>query len=138
MRSDGNTARIHGPISQTGRKERDMKRHSLWALTIIAPFAMSATAAPVEGPDSVFVKTMTVRYDAEQILDRKSAEKLFFRIRAAAEEVCRIASFPVGYEMWDEHACAVDAVAEAVRNAGLPALDRYYFRDSRPVQVTHR
>lgn len=115
-----------------------MKRHSVLALLVAAPLGLAATAAPVEGPDSLAVKSMTVRYDAAQISNRKSAETLFFRIRQAAEEVCRIASFPRGYEMWDEHACEVDAVAEAVRHADLPALDRYYYRGSGPVLVTNR
>lgn len=113
-----------------------MKLHTGMALLIAASAGVASAAIPGEGPDSLAVQSMTVRFDAAEIVDRKSAGKLFFRIRQAAEEVCRIASFPRGYEMWDEHACEVDAVAEAVRDADLPALDRYYHRGSGPELVT--
>jgi UrcA family protein len=116
-----------------------MKTHSVLALVAAASFGSAALAAPVvEDPDSLAIKSMTVRYDAAAITDSKSAEKLFFRIRLAAEEVCRLASYPRGYEMWDEHACEVDAVAEAVREADLPALDRYYSRGSGETLVIRR
>jgi UrcA family protein len=115
-----------------------MKRHSVLALMAAVSCGSATLAAPVEDPDSLAIKSMTVRYDAAAITDSKSAEKLFFRIRLAAEEVCRLASYPRGYEMWDEHACAVDAVAEAVREADLPALDRYYSRGSGEVPVVRR
>jgi UrcA family protein len=100
-------------MKQIRKQERHMKRHSVLALLAAAPFAMVATGAPVEGPDSLGVRSMTVHYDAASITDSKSAEKLFFRIRAAAEEVCRLASYPRGYEIWEEHSCAANAVAEA-------------------------
>jgi UrcA family protein len=112
-----------------------MKLHTGLVL-LIAAAAGTASAAEGEGPDGVAVESMTVRYDAAEIVDRRSAGKLFFRIRQAAEEVCRIASFPRGYEMWDEHSCQVDAVDEAVRDADLPALDRYYYRGSGPALET--
>lgn len=91
----------------------------------------AATAAPVDtdgmdGTDRVQVRTEVVEYDADEIRDTRSAQRLFFRIRRAAEEVCRLSSHPVGYELWDEHACEVDAVAEAVQDAGLPALDQLH------------
>jgi UrcA family protein len=116
-----------------------MNRQSVLAISALlaaAPFGMAAMAAPVEESDSVGVKTMTVHYDAAAITDSKSAEKLFFRIRAAAEEVCRLASYPHGYEIWDEHSCAGEAVAEAVREADLPALDQYYNRGSGSAAIT--
>jgi UrcA family protein len=115
-----------------------MKRHSVLALAAAALFGSVAVAAPVEDPDSLAIKSMTVRYDAAAVTDSKAAERLFFRIRLAAEEVCRLASYPRGYEIWDEHSCEVDAVAAAVRDADLPALDRYYSRGSGETLVMRR
>lgn len=116
-----------------------MKLHTGMALLIAAASTgVAAAAVPGEGPDTLGIQTLTVRYDAARIDDRKSAEKLFFRIRQAAEEVCRTASFPRGYEMWDEHACELETVAQAVRDAALPALDRFYYRGSGPILVTRR
>lgn len=113
-----------------------MKLHAGLALLIAASAGEASAAVQTEGPDSVVVESMTVRFDAEEVVDRKSAGKLFFRIRQAAEEVCRLASYPRGYEMWEEHSCQVDAVAEAVREVDLPALDRYYHRGSGPALDT--
>jgi UrcA family protein len=115
-----------------------MKLHTGLALLIAATTAGTASAAVQgEGPNTLAVQSMTVRYDATQISDRKSAGKLFFRIRQAAEEVCRVAASPRGYEMWDEHACEVDAVEQAVQDANLPALD-YYYRGTGPALLTLR
>jgi UrcA family protein len=113
-----------------------MKMHTGMALMIAAAAAVASAAVPDEGPDSVAVDSTTVRFDAAEVVDSKSAGRLFYRIRRAAEEVCRIASFPRGYEMWEEHACEVDAVAEAVRDVDLPALDRYFYRGSGPMLAT--
>ncbi len=76
-------------------------------------------------PDRIEVRTVTVPYDAAR-LDSKSTEKLFFRIRLAAEQACDIASNAVGYERWDEHACETAAVSEAIQQAGEPELREYY------------
>jgi UrcA family protein len=117
-----------------------MNRHSVMAIALVAAasFGSAAMSAPVGDPDSLAIKSMTVRYDAAAITDHKAAEKLFFRIRLAAEEVCRVASYPLGYELWDEHACAANAVDEAVREADLPALNRYYSRGSGETLVIRR
>ncbi len=116
-----------------------MKLHTGMALAIAAASPCVAGAAvPGEGPDTLAVQSMTVRYDATEIRDSKSAQRLFFRIRQAAEEVCRIASYPRGYEMWDEHACETSAVADAVRTADIPALDQYYYRGTGPLLTTRR
>lgn len=77
-------------------------------------------------PDRIEVRTVTVPYDASRLQDSKSTEKLFFRIRLAAEEACDIASNAVGYERWDEHACETTAVSEAIQQAGEPELREYY------------
>lgn len=74
----------------------------------------------------VEVRSMSVRYDASEMNDPKSAQKLFFRIRQAAEEVCRLSSHPRGYEIWEERACESEAVAEAIELADIPELDEYY------------
>jgi UrcA family protein len=103
-----------------------MKVQSALALLVAGSFAVTAAAAPVEDPDSVQIHSESVRYDAATIHDEDTARKLFFRIRRAADEVCNIASNPRGYEIWHEHACEAEAVAEAVRDAGVPALDDYY------------
>jgi UrcA family protein len=113
-----------------------MKTPYALALIAAASFGTYANAAPVEGPDSVPVLTTSVRYDATQIRDGRSAERLFFRIRMAAENVCQIASHPAGYEIWDERACEKDAVAQAVRAADLPELNRYYFGDSSELVIS--
>jgi UrcA family protein len=115
-----------------------MKRHFVLALVAATSFGSAAMAAPVDDPDTLAIKSATVRYDAAAVTDDKSAEKLFFRIRRAAAEVCQLASYPRGYEIWDEHACEVDAVADAVRDADLPALDRYYSRGSGEAPVVRR
>ena len=105
-----------------------MKKHHGFMLLAAASFGMVAAAAPVEDPDSLQIRSETVRYDADQVQDRKSAQKLFFRIRHAAEEVCRIASNPRGYEIWYEHDCEAKAVAEAVAQVDIPALHEFYNR----------
>ena len=109
-----------------------MKLNTAMALAIAAAAGTAGAAIPDEGPDRLAVETATVRYDAAEVVDRNSAGKLFFRIRQAAEEVCRLASYPRGYEMWDEHACEMEAVAQAVQDADLPALDQYYQRGAGP------
>lgn len=102
------------------------------SLLVAAAFALPALAAaadaPVQNPDSVQVRSETVTYDAAQVDDPRSAERLFFRIRHAAAEVCRIASHPVGYERWVEHDCEAEAVEDAVRATDLPELNEFYFR----------
>ena len=84
-----------------------MKR--LCAILMAGTVGAGAMAADVtnEAPgaaytDSIEVRTMTVPYEASEIRDEDSAEDLFFRIRRAAAEVCRISSFPRGYEVWYE------------------------------------
>jgi UrcA family protein len=109
-----------------------MSKHSRTALLAAAALAVpafgaAATGATVE-PDSVQVRSELVTYDAEHIDDPRTAERLFFRIRKAAAEVCNIASHPVGYELWQEHACETEAVEEAVRETGLPELSEFYVR----------
>lgn len=88
--------------------------------------AAEGTGASLQGTDSLEVRSQQVRYDASGLDDPKEAERLFFRIRQAAAEVCSIASHPVGYERWEENACERDAVAVAVEDADVPALDDYY------------
>lgn len=104
-----------------------MNKHYGLTLLIAATCGMAGAAAAQEGPDSLEMRSAAVSYDAAKTHDAKSAEKLFFGIRQAAEEVCRISSYPRGYEIWQEHACETEAVAQAVREAGVPALDEYYF-----------
>src|SRR5688572_9829371 len=108
-----------------------MKR--LIAILMTGAAGVGAMAADVSGEaagaaymDSVQVRTVAVPYEAAQIRDENSAEDLFFRIRRAAAEVCRISSFPRGYELWYEHDCEAEAVAEAVRDTDVPALEDYY------------
>lgn len=103
-----------------------MKKHSAFTLLIAAPFAMAAAAAPVEGPDMLQINSMPVQYDAAAVRDSKSAEKLFFRFRQTAEEVCRQSSRPAGAEVWEQLACENEAVADAVRQADIPALNTWY------------
>lgn len=108
-----------------------MKKHYAMALLIAAPLGPVAlahhAADHVDGPDMAQIRTEIVHFDAAAIHDRKAARKLFFRFRQTAEEVCRLSSNPVGYEMWEERACEAEAVADAVRQARLPALDAYYY-----------
>lgn len=87
----------------------------------------AAADEPVENPDSVLVRSELVTYDEARIDDQRDAERLFFRIRHAAADVCRIAANPVGYERWVEHDCERDAVAEAVRDTDVPELIEFYF-----------
>jgi UrcA family protein len=109
-----------------------MSKHSRTVLLAAAALAVpalgvAATGAAVD-PDSVQVRSQVVTYDAGEIDDARSAQRLFFRIRQAAAEVCSIASHPVGYELWEEHTCEADAVEDAVRDTGLPELSEFYFR----------
>jgi UrcA family protein len=123
---------IHDPFA---KQEHDMKTRSMLALLLAGSFgAIGGAAEPgdmrldmLNGPDMLEMDSETVRYDAMQIRDEKSAERLFFRIRQAADEVCRISPTPRGYEIWFEHDCAAAAVERAVENADVPALDEYYF-----------
>lgn len=90
-----------------------------------------ASAAPA-GTDSVQVASTNVTFSTELANTPQGAKQLFFRIRLAAEEVCRTASYPVGHEIWTQHACETAAVANAVRSAGIPALsERYLGRATR-------
>lgn len=112
-----------------------MKRNL--AMTLLASAALGATglvAAQDPQPnnmqnlqgESVQIQSVTVPYDTSEIQDERGAEKLFFRIRAAAAEACDIAPHEVGYERWDEHACEASAVSSAVQDVGEPALVDYY------------
>lgn len=105
-----------------------MKRHIGMALLLAGTLGVAGGASAAEGDelDSVEVRTISVPYEASQIRDEQSAETLFFRIRRAAEEVCRIASHPRGYEIWYEHACEAEAVADAIGDVNEPQLDEYY------------
>jgi UrcA family protein len=105
-----------------------MKKHHGFIWAAAASFTLAAAAAPVEDTESVQVRSETVRYDPQEIQDRESAEKLFFRIRQAAEEVCRISFNPRGYERWYEHDCEAEAVSEALADADIPALDEFLDR----------
>ena len=104
-----------------------MKLHSTMGLLVTTSLAVgAANAATPESEDSlVIIPSETVRYDATDLNDQRAARQLFNRIRGAAEEVCRISSSPRGYEIWHEHDCAAQAVAEAVSEADNPALDEY-------------
>jgi UrcA family protein len=86
---------------------------------------MNVEAMTVDGFGTIEVRSLSVPYDTG-MQDDQSAKKLFFRIRQAAAEVCSIAANPVGYELWEEHACEKEAVAEAIQLADIPALDAYY------------
>lgn len=97
---------------------------ALAAASLLATGAASATPADT---DSVQVASATVAFNAEAANTPQGARQLFFRIRQAAEEVCRIASHPVGYELWTQHACENAAVSRAVRASGIPALNERYF-----------
>ena len=112
--------------------EDHMNKHLRTTLLVAAAVGMPALGAaatdPIENPASVQVRSGSVTYDAERIDDPRSAERLFFRIRRAAEEVCRLSSHPVGYELWEERACEADAVEDAVRTTAVPELDEFYFR----------
>lgn len=107
-----------------------MKRHFTMALiasgAAMGVAAGAAVAAEIPDPDSVQIRSVTVPYDAADIRDQRGAEKLFFRIRQAAEEACDIASHEVGYERWEEHACETAAVSGAVQDVGEPVLTDYY------------
>lgn len=86
-------------------------------------------------PDALQVDSEVIRYDASKVHDDRSAKRLFYQIRKAAEDVCRISSHPVGYERWVEHDCEADAVAKAVSQSGIPVLRE--FTESSPA-FAHR
>lgn len=104
------------------------RSRSIFVAAALASAAATVPAAIVEtgGSDYVQVRSEVVDYEAAEIRDAKSAERLFFRIRQAAEEVCRLSTHPVGYELWEERACEAEAVSEAVDATDLPALEDYY------------
>lgn len=115
-----------------------MNKHFRNSLLAAAALGLSGIAAAAAGsaqepdgvldPDSVQVRSEIVRYDAAGIDDPRDAERLFFRIRKAAADVCSIASHPVGYERWVEHECEAEAVEDAVRATDIPELNDFYFR----------
>lgn len=100
---------------------------ALLAAASVGACGVAAAAALDTDRASVQVRSETVEYDANEIRDARSAERLFFRIRQAAEDVCRLSSHPVGYELWDERACEREAVAEAVDDTDLPMVEQLYF-----------
>lgn len=89
----------------------------------VAGVASAATSGP---PQNLQIRSISVPYDPARVINQDTAETLFFQIRHAAAEVCRIASFPRGYELWYEHACETEAVAEAIDEVNIPALDEFY------------
>lgn len=111
-------------------------RSSLLAAAALGGLSGLAAAAAVpaqeagstQDPDSVQVRSEIVRYDAARMDEPREAERLFFRIRKAAADVCSIASYPVGYERWVEHECEAEAVEDAVRATDIPELNEFYFR----------
>jgi UrcA family protein len=100
-----------------------MQRSSglVWIAVATLGFATAASASP-SGTGSVQVNSVTISYDAADAATSQGARELFDRIRQAADKVCRIASYPVGYEIWHQHACEAKAVSEAVRQANIQAL----------------
>lgn len=88
--------------------------------------AAAASTADTELRRSVQVDSETVEFDAERASTAAGASMLFDRIRQTADEVCRIASHPVGYEIWVQHNCEARAVARAVRSVDIPALNQRY------------
>ena len=106
--------------------------------SLILGLAAGGTAVAQQGTTmapEVETRTLSVEFDADEIRTERDAERLFFRFRQAAEEVCRISSFPRGYEIWQEHDCEADAVARAVEDADVPALDEFYYGMSGRVAV---
>ena len=104
-----------------------MKPHIGLALLLAGTLGVTGTAAAQDNPpQTVEIRTLSLPYEAAELRDEQAAETLFFRIRQAAEEVCRIAHHPRGYEIWHEHACEAEAVAEAIGDVNEPALDQYY------------
>jgi UrcA family protein len=98
------------------------------ALGVGSALAQESTAN-VAGPaaaSDALTRSLTVRFDADHIQSPRDAEKLFFQIRQAAEEVCRLASNPRGHELWEQHSCETLAVAKAVDEANVPELTRLY------------
>ncbi|MFO7325371.1 MAG: UrcA family protein [Pseudomonadota bacterium] len=88
----------------------------------------------VTSPD-VLTRTVVVRFDANSIQSQRDAEKLFFRIRRAAEEVCSLSARPLGQEIVEQNNCETRAVAKAVEDANVPALSRFYFGVKGHVEV---
>lgn len=96
-------------------------------ITACAAAGVASMAGAVERQEAGQERTEKVTYHvASAATDAKTAKELFFRIRGAAAEVCEISSHPVGHELWATHACEVSAVAAAVREANVPALNAYY------------
>jgi UrcA family protein len=98
--------------------------------TLAAAACLAAPAFATSGadtPDSVDVRSTKVSYNTAEIRDAAALERLFFRIRLAAEEVCRTNGNTRGVEIWIQHNCEADAVVQAVRASGIPALQQYYF-----------
>lgn len=115
-----------------------MKTLSTLTLLALTASGTASAAVTMNAPDSLQIQSATVHYDAAAIQDRRSAKKLFFEIRMAAEEVCRLSSAPRGHEIWAERDCEAAAVAEAVNAADIAALDEYYYRGSGDVMVSRR
>lgn len=96
----------------------------------LAAAALGATTLAVAQdhaqPDRVDVRSVSVPYDAAQLGNEAATERLFFRIRLAAEQACDLSSNAVGQERWDEHACETEAVSNAIQTAGEPRLRDYY------------
>ncbi len=109
-----------------------MQRSSglVWIAVATLGFATAASASP-NGTSSVQVSSVTVSYDVADVATSQGARELFDRIRQAADKVCRTASFPVGAERWEQHACEAQAVSEAVRQANIqPLLEQRKGRES--------
>lgn len=106
-------------------------RKSISLIAAAASLALAGVASAAPGDtDSVQVRSMTVSFETDQAHTPAGARQLFHRIRQAADEVCRIARNPVGYEIWVQHSCEARAVKAAVQAAGIPALEQYYSRDT--------
>lgn len=115
-----------------------MKTHPGLPLLLAATLGATALAAPVVDEETLQIQSETVRYDPAEIRDSRSAEDLFFRIRQAADEVCRISSFPRGYEIWYQLDCETEAVRQAVDDVDLPALDEYVYGDAGETVIRRR
>lgn len=106
--------------------------------SLILGLAASGAAMAQQGSamdPEVETRSLSVEFDADEIRTPRDAERLYFRFRQAAEEVCRISSFPRGYEIWQEHDCEAAAVARAVEDAEVPALDEFYYGRSGRVAI---
>lgn len=106
-----------------------MKKSASLAAIAVASLALTGVASAAPGDtDSVQVRSMTVSFATDHAHTPEGARQLFHRIRQAADEVCRIARNPVGYELWVQHSCEAQAVKAAVQSAGIPALQQHYKR----------